>query len=145
MMPAARPRAFARPFRFDHATQCSGRRRQLDGFARLVRRPIGLVASRSCSPATVRKIELTLNRARRARASENLLGVPDRRRRDFFEAHRAPSLEHRQRGVERAGHDGRIESLALEILLRDRYQSTSTACGAQPCPTTEVTLPSFFG
>ena len=46
-----------------------------------------------------------------------MLGVVDRPRRDLLEAHRAPLLEHGQRGVQRARNDGGIEPLALQRLV----------------------------
>ncbi len=44
-------------------------------------------------------------------------GVLDRTRGDLLEAHRAPALEDRERRVQRAGNDRRIESGAVESLL----------------------------
>ena len=80
------------------------------------------------------------------RIGKPLLGVLNRARRHVGEAHRAPLLEHGQRGMQRAGDDRGIEPRAFERLVaRDVNQSTSTALGAQPWPTIDVTLPSFFG
>ncbi len=45
------------------------------------------------------------------------LRVADGRRRHVLEAHRAPPLEHGERGVERARHDRGIEALALQVFL----------------------------
>ena len=76
---------------------------------------------------------------------ESLLRVLDGRRRDLLEAHRPPLLEDGEGGVQRAGRHCRVEAFASSVLPRDRYQSTFTAFGAQPCPTMEVTFLSFCG
>ena len=70
------------------------------------------------SGPALEELQLPLDRPRGAVAHrEAVLGIRDGRRRDLLEAHRAPLLEHGQRGVQRAGHHGGIEPRAVERLL----------------------------
>src|SRR5439155_3038329 len=75
--------------------------------------PIGLIVG-----PTLEEGEVLLDGVRRARAHrKTLLGIFDTPRRDLLEAHGAPLLQHGQRRMKRAGHDGGIETLAVQILV----------------------------
>ena len=93
-------------------------RRQLDRFAGLVLRAVRLQPVLLVAGPALEEFQLPLDRLRGAVAHrEAVFRIADSRRGDFLETHRAPLLEHGQRGVQRAGDDGGIESGAVERLV----------------------------
>ncbi len=117
-MPAARPRPFARALRLDHALQRARERRQLDGFARLILRPVRLQPVGLVGRPVLHELQLRADGARGAVAHrEAVLGIGNARRRDLRERHRAPLLEHGQRRMQRAGNHGGIETGAVQVLV----------------------------
>ena len=93
-------------------------RGQLDRFAGLVLGAVRLQPELLVVGPAFEKFQLPLDRLRGAVAHrESVFRIGDSGRGDLFETHRAPLLEHGERRVQGARHDGGIESRAVERFL----------------------------
>ena len=102
----------------DHPGQRVRQRRQPDGFAGLVVRPVGLQPDRLVAGPSLEELALTLDGIRGPRPQRKALRrVCDGRSGHLLEAHRPPLFEHRQGRVHGARDDGGVQPFAAQRLL----------------------------
>ena len=92
--------------------------RELDRFARLVHRAVGLQPVLLIVRPLFKEFEIAFDGFRRTRSErEPFARIFDGACGNLFETHRAPAFEDRQGGMERAGHDRGIETFTVERLV----------------------------
>ena len=131
----------------DHPLQRARERRQLDRFARLVLRAVGLQPVLLVVGPALEELQLALNRARRARRAA---GTPSPRTRSPGVATCSKLIvPHFSSTVSAAcsapGTTAGSSPCAARFFLRDRYQSTVTALRRPSLADDRVTLPPLRG
>ena len=105
-------------FGLHHECECACETGQLNCFAGLIHRAVGLQPVALVIRPFLEKLEVAFNSSRCARPQrETVARIFDGSGGHLLEAHRPPFFEHRQRGVNRSRNHGRIETFAIEILM----------------------------